>query len=65
MPTAKRKGNKQPADDPALKEATKEAAATAEKEAKTGNVSTSSEPPIVSINANLNPDELHLRDSRE
>lgn len=44
MPTAKRKGNKQPADDPALEEAVEEAVDEAVDEAKTGDVITSDSP---------------------
>lgn len=57
MPTAKRTGNKQPSEDPALKKATKAAAKEAESEAQTGDVATASEP-----DATVSGDELHLRD---
>lgn len=40
MATEKRTGNKQPANDPALKEAAHEATKTAEHDASTGNVET-------------------------
>jgi hypothetical protein len=64
MPTAKRKGNKQPIADPALKKATSKAVDQAKADAKTGNVSTSKEPSVVSISQDLDPDALHLRDQR-
>lgn len=59
MSTEQRTGNKQPANDPALKEAVHEAGKEAEHTASTGNVATAKETtaqPAESLGVNVNVD---------